>query len=94
MARILTHDGAPVLALTFDETFDLRNSLFWTIRKRTEQAEYWEERAAESGDEVQFNGRTLSRKKEAARERELAERYERLRAVITEYMERGGVTHV
>lgn len=104
MARILmTGDGdrkTPLLELTFDEAWNLRNAAIWAVVKRMNQATYWEAEAAEQGDEFQFKGRTISRRKEAAKEQKLADEYSLLVAVLREYIEagplseRGGVSHV
>lgn len=99
MAEILIHEGRPVLELTFDEAWNLRNALYWAISRKMENARYWEAEAAESGDKLQLDERTLSRKNEAEKERKLAGEYEQLRGVIVEYMmrasvDRGGVSDV
>lgn len=99
MAEILIHEGRPVLELTFDEVWDIRNAIYWAIFKKEERAISWEAEAFEFGDEARFNNRTISRKAAAAQERKLADKYEQLKDVINEYMtlapiDRGGVSHV
>ena len=93
MARILmSGDGdrkTPLLELTFDEAWNLRNAAIWAVVKRMNQATYWEAEAAEQGDEFQFKGRTISRRKEAAKEQKLADEYSLLVAVLREYIEAG-----
>ena len=95
MAEILIHEGRPVLELTSDEAWNLRNAIYWAIFKKEERAISWEAEAFEFGGEARFNNRTISRKAAAAQERKLADKYEQLKDVINEYMtlspiDRGG----
>ena len=89
MAKIVkSRDGTPLLELTFDEAWDLRNAMCWAIDKWTANAVYWETRAADAGDdEVLLDGTKFSRKKEAEDDRRLVEKYEKLKDVLREYLE-------